>query len=274
LVRRRKAVGIVSKQLDDREYSPSTGAAYPRNRWYLDLLRDPDDIDEDDREDDDDDDDVEKQTDHHASVVANLLVESGRFGSRSEALHHLLHKPGGRALLASLHKAAETAKESTMKTQELRDIAKGGIHAIAKAMTDENRGYGITEHEFVDLIGKHDPRPGESEAQTFTRHYTAQTADSLMLRKAHALTKGVANLTPTMVGGPDAMREAVDNTEQSEAYAKLESMAERMRATSPWLSAAQAFSAVFQEPKNAKLAASAHRRPSAASTSYPFPSVR
>jgi hypothetical protein len=35
----------VLKELDDRERSSETGAAYPRNRWYLDLLRDPDDID-------------------------------------------------------------------------------------------------------------------------------------------------------------------------------------------------------------------------------------
>lgn len=151
-----------------------------------------------------------------------------------------------------------------------------GIVAIAKAMVDEQRAYGIDETRFTQLATEHAQRlyPDKMPDAAFAKLFSDTGPDGVVLRKAHALTKGVydhANLTPTMVGGPDQMHAAVSDTEQSEAYAKLQDMAERMRATSPWLSAAQAFAAVFQEPKNAKLAASAHRRPSGTTTSYPFP---
>jgi hypothetical protein len=264
----------VLKGLDDREYSPSTGAAYPRNRWYLDLLRDPDDIDEEaDRDEDDEDEDDEEieKVKHHASTVADLLVESGRFPDRPAALHHLLHKPGGRALLASLHKAIkQTKKESTMtRTEALRDIAKGSIIAVAKAMTDENRSFGITEHEFTELATEHAERlfPDKTREGAFAKLFCDNGADSVVLRKAYSLVKA---LTPTMVGGPDQMHEAVDNTESSEAYRQLEAMAAKMRSASPELSAAQAFERVFTDKRNAGLAAKAHVRPSA-TTSYPFP---
>src|ERR1700726_3728563 len=38
-------------------------------------------------------------SDHHASKVADLLVEAGSFPHRAAALQHLFHKPEGQALL-------------------------------------------------------------------------------------------------------------------------------------------------------------------------------
>jgi hypothetical protein len=73
-----------------------------------------------------------------------------------------------------------------------------------------------------------------------------------------------------MVGGPNAMHQAVSDTEQSEAYQQLVDMAEKLRAESPFLSADQAFARVFENPKHAAIAAKAHRRPSP-TTSYEFP---
>jgi hypothetical protein len=70
---------------------------------------DGDEIDRDDGGDDD----AGKRVDHHASTVANLLVEAGSFPHRAAALQHLLYKPSGQALLARMHKAADqTEKES------------------------------------------------------------------------------------------------------------------------------------------------------------------
>jgi hypothetical protein len=51
--------------------------------------------------------------DHHASTIANLLVEAGSFPHRAAALHHLLHKPSGQALLARMHKAADQPAKET-----------------------------------------------------------------------------------------------------------------------------------------------------------------
>ena len=80
------------------------------------------------------------------------------------------------------------------------------------------------------------------------------------------------DLAPVYVGGPDATHEAIDATEQSEAYAQLEAMASKLRASSPWLSSEQAFAKVFEDPKNGKLAAKAHVRPTAPpGGAYPYP---
>jgi hypothetical protein len=136
------------KELDDQQRSSSTGAAYPRDRWYLDLLRDPNDIDEqEDDRDDDDDDDVGKSN-HHASVVADLLVESGRFPSRPDALHHLLHTPAGQGLLPRMKKAAKTEKEKpTMDSihaiMKSNGIARTCAAIVAKGSTS------ISEHELA-----------------------------------------------------------------------------------------------------------------------------
>ena len=42
----------------------------------------------------------------------------------------------------------------------------------------------------------------------------------------------VAKAYVMMVGGPDATHEAINNTEQSEAYAQLEAMASKLREVS------------------------------------------
>jgi hypothetical protein len=54
------------------------------------------------------------------------------------------------------------------------------------------------------------------------------------------------------------------------AYNQLTAMAEAMRIKSPALSISQCFARVFEDSKNAELAAKAHRRPSA-TTSYAMP---
>jgi hypothetical protein len=49
------------------------------------------------KEDDEADDD--ERPDHHASVIADLLVEAGSFATRDAALQYLLHTHDGAALL-------------------------------------------------------------------------------------------------------------------------------------------------------------------------------
>jgi hypothetical protein len=111
--------------------------------------------------------------------------------------------------------------------------------------------------------------PNATPDAAFVKVFSDSGADGVAIRKAHALTK-LSPFEPTMVGGVAPIHEAIDNTEQSEAYAQLVSMAEKMRAAAPKLSAAQAFDKVFTDPKNAKLAAKAHVRPSP-TTFFPMP---
>jgi hypothetical protein len=251
-----EAVDVVTKQRDDQNVrSVATGATYPRgDRWYLDEVADPDDIDEDDDDRDDDDDAVGK-TDHHASVVADLLVESGRFPTRPEALHHLLHKPGGQALLARMRKAAEQTKESDMdRIETIRAIAKtGGILAIAKAMTDENRSYGLTETEFVEIATEDAVKkyPGETPARAFTRMFTDGGADGLAIRRAHAVVK--ASHAEKMFG-PTFPAAAKADRGEGKAYGELMSKAEEYRSAHPELSISQAFEKIYTAPANVALA--------------------
>jgi hypothetical protein len=210
---------------------------------------------------------------HHASTVADLLIESGRFPDRTEALHHLLNTPHGQALLQRMHKAADqTAKETTPMTTShnelVQDIVKRfGIVALAKSMVQDQKSYGLDEHTFTRLATEHAQRvyPNFRPDSAFSKLYESEES----VRRACQIAKA-QTLEPVMVGGPDATHEAINNTEQSEAYQQLVDMAEKLRAESPFLSADQAFARVFENPKHAAIAAKAHRRPSA-TTSYEFP---
>jgi hypothetical protein len=128
--------------------------------------------------------------------------------------------------------------------------------------------YGIDEHEFTKLVTEHAQRehPGLTPEQAFVKVFTAQTEQGALLRKAHAVTKDLMSLEPVFVGGEDAR----DVNSATKAYEQLMRMAEDQRARAPWKSISQAFADVFQDAKNAELAAKAHRRPMP-TTSYPFP---
>jgi hypothetical protein len=210
---------------------------------------------------------TEKRVDHHASTVADLLVEAGSFPHRAAALQHLLHKPSGQALLSRMHKAgAHTGKDHPImdRTTELRDIAKaGGIVAVAKAIIDENRSYGITEHEFVALATVHAKaqHPNLTGAAAFAKLYQIPE-----VWRACELLKSmpfVADVTPLFVGGESA--QAVNNPD--EAIAQLKQLgADRW----PTASAASQFERALTAPEYHKLARLAVPIPRA-TTSYPFP---
>jgi hypothetical protein len=103
-------------------------------------------------------------------VVSKQLDNDDRGGADDVAKARTRHDVGARGLAAATSELAldlirhhrrrlglvakgggQPGKDSTMdKTETLRAIAKaGGIIAVAKAIIDENRSYGITEHEFV-----------------------------------------------------------------------------------------------------------------------------
>jgi hypothetical protein len=130
---------------------------------------------------------------------------------------------------------------------------------LCKHIADTGRSP-VGEHELVMSLSQH---VGGDVA--FSKLYAAEES----IRRACTIAKAMPFM-PTMVGGPEGMFDANDNTEQSEAYQQLVSMAEKMRAASPELSAAQAFDRVFTDKRNASLAAKAHVRPSP-TTSYAWP---
>jgi hypothetical protein len=222
---------------------------------------------------DDEPDDQAPVSDHPVSRLADILVESSRFPDRASALTWLTSHPNGHALVRT-HKAE---KELPSMQERLQEIVKrdGGLVALAKVLIEDQSAHGITEAEFTAAVTEHAQRlyPDKTPDAAFVKLFSDSGADGVAIRKAHALTKGVydiVNIEPMMVGGPDAMHAANDDTEQSEAYAQLEAMASRLRATSPWLTAEQAFDRVFTDKRNASLAAKAHVRPSP-TASYAWP---
>jgi hypothetical protein len=226
----------------------------------------------------DDDAGTEKRVDHHASTVADLLVEAGSFPHRGAALQHLLHKPSGQALLSRMHKACpregvgaadQTEKETSSMTSHsefVQGVVKQyGIVALAKSMVQEQKSYGLDEHQFTQLATGHAQRlyPNDRPDVAFSKLYQGEEA----VRRACAVAKSmpfVADLTPLQVGGEAA---AQDVNDSAEAIAQLKQLG---RNRWPSESAASQFERALTAPEYHALARRAVPRP-AATTSYPFP---
>jgi hypothetical protein len=254
----------VLKALDDREYSPSTGAAYPRNRWYLDLLRDPGDIDERDDDDDEDDDDDVGKADHHASVVADLLVESGRFTDRPSALHHLFHKPAGQALLARMKKKDEPMTSTSTHAESLRDVVKQyGIVALAKSMVKDEKSYGLDEPSFTALATEAaqrlypNDRPDSAFSKLFESEESVRRACNFIKVQAHR-SSGMTTIyempDPPRGAAATAYTKSDPAPGADSAYAELQAKAAEYRKAHPGLSEAQAFERVYSDRSNIELA--------------------
>ncbi len=93
----------------------------------------------------------------------------------------------------------------------------------------------------------------KSSAKAFARVFSANDETGLTLRKAHAVIKNTTlmPIMPVSVGAT----EATDVNDPEDALAQLQALAERLRASMPQLSKAQAFSKVYTDPNNAALAA-------------------
>jgi hypothetical protein len=155
-----------------------------------------DDEGDDDHERDDDggDDDTEKRVDHHASTVADLLVEAGSFPHRAAALRHLLHKPSGQALLSRMNKKETVPMKDTVLTI-MKDGSIAGVCAaiVAKGSTT------ISQDDLVAAASKvaHERWPELSESQAFAKVY-ADPTEGRVLRQAIDVAK--ASLAETMLG--------------------------------------------------------------------------
>jgi hypothetical protein len=146
-----------------------------------------------------DDDGTEKRVDHHASTVADLLVESGRFPHRTAALDHLLNSSRGQALLQRTRKAAvKTEKEHPMDTV-FSIMKSGGIAATCAAIVAKGSTT-ISQDELVEAVSKvaHERYPELSSAQAFEKVYSDQGAEGRALRQAINVAK--ASLAETMLG--------------------------------------------------------------------------
>jgi hypothetical protein len=220
--------------------------------------------------------DAGKRVDHHASTVANLLVEAGSFPHRAAALQHLLHKPSGQALLSRMHKAAEqTGKESNMCASEtLEGIMKSaGIGAtcagiVAKGSTT------ISQDELVAAASKvaHERWAELSEAQAFAKIHDDPTEGRVLQSAINVCRVSLAEtmlgpgLPVTVVGGP-AAQDVNNATEAEAARAELMRIGRKQW---PRLTENQAYEQAFSDPRNATIVSRLYQRPTPTSI-YPMP---
>jgi hypothetical protein len=164
------------------------------------------------------------------------------------------------ALLRHLHDRLENKREAhgfEKKEQPMESVAKivkdAGFIAVAKAMTDEGRAYGINEHEFTEFATEHAQKlyPDKTPAAAFATVFTDGGADGLTLRRAHAVVKASHAV---QMFGPTFPAAAKADRSEGKAYNELMAKAEELRKARPELSKAQAFAAVYSDRSNIELA--------------------
>jgi hypothetical protein len=221
--------------------------------------------------------------DHHASTIANLLVEAGSFPHRAAALHHVLHSATGQALLARMHKKDEPMDRIEQFTNVMKS---SGLQNFCKALID-NHSDGISEHELTDAATRYAKSlyPDLSGPQAFAKLYESDVT----LRQAVAVAKawpmpmsleplvapGASGFPSTRLRSGSSPRRGddagdVDSVGVSDAYEQLVKMAEQQRRAGE--SASQAFERIYADPANKHLAEAERsaNRPQP-TTFFPFP---
>jgi hypothetical protein len=193
---------------------------------------------------------------HHASTIADLLIESGRFSDRTAALDHLLNTSRGQALLQRNKAADQTGRESSTmdKTETLRDIAKaGGIVVVSKAIDEENRDYGIAGEKFVEIASE------SAQTEFFPLLSKAQAFDKLcerwpvVLRAYNVLKAAEFAVKPQVFG-----REAMNPDQPTDMLAAYNEILRTIRERFPYRTGAQQLAMADEE-----LARRYHVRPEA-----------
>jgi hypothetical protein len=277
----RRAVDVVTKQRAryDSSWESDRVNQINRARFDADAALDQNEEllgqDDEDKESDEDADDeeLEKQADHHASTVADLLVEAGSFPHRAAALQHLLHKPSGQALLARMHKVAKH-KESTMSTSEHLDaiVKRFGPVQLAKHIVET----GKAPCSEADLVGAFTKAASEKFNMPGERAFDKLAAADASVLRACALCKAAEynemlygpGLPVQVVTGP-ATRDVDDPAEAEAARAELIRIGRRQW---PRLSEQDAYERAFTDPANAALTARLYHRPLPSSI-YPMPNA-
>jgi len=193
---------------------------------------------------------------HPAHRVADLLIEAGQFSDRAKALEYLLTNPRGAAMLQRLSKSSEeSVTMSTTPEEKLSDLVKrAGITAVAAQIVKADSAFSIDEHQLTALTIEHAKRehPQLTDAQAFAQVYSAQDEGGVILRKAFSIARNATLQT--------------DVDDSAEAMRELQAIGKR---DYPGRSSHQQFAKAFEA--NPELARRAHRRPSAGSTSFPYP---
>ncbi len=178
--------------------------------------------------------------------------------TRSEALHWLAHHPRGAALMLRMSNTpvgeiADMLVEASQRTATYKQREATKMGSTAKVLRNLKS---MGEAEFVrittDVAKKQFPELTRERA--FSKLFTADDSEGRALRAAWRISKqgGVAS-SPL-----DEPSDTDDETDE-EALAKLEALAEAERRRNPGMTKAVAFSKVYCDPANARLAQAERR---------------
>jgi hypothetical protein len=182
---------------------------------------------------------TEFQTYLDRNVGGDIVEKSGAHDLAGRLIEHLTDALGHKRRQHGFEKKEQQPMESLSKI-----IKDAGFIAVAKAIAD-GRSYGLTEAEFVQFateaaVGKF---PGETPDRAFTRMFTDNGADGLVLRQAHRVVRD-EQLGPTAKAAGRG---------SNSAYGELQAKAAEYRKAHPELSEAQSFAKVYVDPTNAAL---------------------
>jgi hypothetical protein len=187
---------------------------------------------------------------HHVDRLADLVLQASDGSlTKPEVLNWLLRTPRGNQLVSRMRGTAKREVTPMNREQELASIAKqdGGIQAICEHVIKRAGSSNITQDELVKLFSETVPRrSSESAAQAFSRAYSANDDEGLLMRKAVQALKNF----PRAERGP-----AVAGAAPGAAYAALVAKSEELRKFDPTLTKEQAFAKAFSAPENRALAA-------------------
>jgi hypothetical protein len=161
--------------------------------------------------------------------------------------------------------AKETTPMTTSHNELVRDVVKRyGVIALAKSMVQDQKSYGLDEHQFTQLATEHAQRvyPNDRPDVAFSKLYQGEES----VRRACQIAKSmpfVADVVPVMVGGEDTR----DLSDTSKAIEQLKELGARRW---PTASASDQFERALTAPEHHALARRAVTIPRA-TTSYPFP---
>jgi hypothetical protein len=191
---------------------------------------------------------------HHASQIADLLVESGKHPDRQAALDHLLHNPRGAAMLQRLSKS----EDSTPMPVNFSDVVKSHGIALFKHMVSEGTSFGLSEEDVVKLATEHAQRvhSGDRGDVAFAKMFSATDEAGATLRAAVEVAKNAS------------LQDAVAAEVERDSREAMEELSKIGKARWPNLTPAQRFARAFET--NPELAKRAHRRPGP-STSFAHP---
>jgi hypothetical protein len=139
------------------------------------------------------------------------------------------------------------------KRERIQKLEAMPIIDVCKAAIADPDVLLIGEHELCGLITKaaQKEHPGLRADIAFAKVFSEPTERGRLLRAACNMVKAAGPMFDAAIIDPDEKRTAVNNTEQSEAYEQLSSLAEKLHAAATGkLSKEQAFARVLADPSN------------------------